>query len=93
MKSAEAICMDPQNEQKGHFVWGVEQAIKTKSTNAEDGPARHLKLRFLKALVQDFKLCLLLEVAAADTAVISHCDPGQGSATEKEVNIALLWAD
>lgn len=46
MKSAEAICMCPKNEQKGHFVWGVEQAIKTKARNAEDGPARHLKLRF-----------------------------------------------
>lgn len=34
-----------------------------------------------------------LEVAAVDTDVVSHCDPGQGSATEKEVNIALLWAD
>lgn len=46
MKSAEAICMCPKNEQKGHFVWGVKQAIKTKARNAEDGPARHLKFRF-----------------------------------------------
>lgn len=46
MKSGEAICMCPKNEQKGHFVWGMEQAIKTKARNAEDGPARHLKLRF-----------------------------------------------
>ena len=31
--------------------------------------------------------------AAANADVVSPCDPGQGSATEKEGNTALMLAD
>lgn len=31
--------------------------------------------------------------ATVDADVVSPCDPGQGSAIEKEVNIALMLAD
>lgn len=48
---------------------------------------------FKRPLSMTLNYVSYLEVAAVDTDVVSHCDPGQGSATEKEVNIALLWAD
>ena len=46
MEGSENMYAHP-SEQRGHFVWGGELAIKPEATNAENGPAGYLELRFI----------------------------------------------